>query len=50
MVRELESSDMTIAEFDEKLWQIMIECVTVKENGSMIFEFRNGMKYKPEER
>ena len=47
MVRELENADMTIAEFDEKLWQIMIESVTVKENGSLIFEFRNGMKYEP---
>ena len=50
MVQELEAAEMSITEFDEKLWQIMIECVTVKENGSMIFEFRNGMKYEPAER
>ena len=49
MIREIQVAEMSITEFDEKLWQIMIEYVTVKEDGSLIFEFRNGMKYEPAE-
>ncbi len=44
MVRELESADLALAQFDEKLWRIMVENVTVGLDGEMVFRFRNGME------
>lgn len=44
MMRELEYADLTLPQFDEKLWRIMVENVTVGLDGEMVFRFRNGME------
>ena len=44
MIRELETADFTLPQFDEKLWRIMVENVTVGLDGEMVFRFRNGME------
>ena len=44
MVRELETADLALVQFDEKLWRIMVENVTVGLDGEMVFRFRNGME------
>ena len=44
MVRELENTDLLLTQFDEKLWRIMVENVTVGLDGEMVFRFRNGME------
>ena len=44
MIREIEEKDLTVTEFDEKLWRIMVENVTVGLDGEMVFRFRNGME------
>ncbi|MCM1530398.1 MAG: recombinase family protein [Alistipes sp.] len=44
MIRQLTEQDMTITAFDEKLWRIMVENVTVGADGELTFLFRNGMK------
>ena len=44
MMRELEYADLTLPQFDEKLWRIMVENVTVVLDGEMVFRFRNGME------
>ncbi len=44
MVRELETADLALTQFDEKLWRIMVENVTVGLDGEMAFRFRNGME------
>ena len=44
MVRELETADLALTQFDEKLWHIMVENVTVGLDGEMVFRFRNGME------
>ena len=44
MMRELETADLTLPEFDEKLWRIMVENVTVGLDGEMLFKFRNGIE------
>lgn len=44
MVRELEAADLALVQFDEKLWRIMVENVTVGLDGEMLFLFRNGME------
>ncbi len=48
MLRELESADLALAQFDEKLWRIMVENVTVGLDGEMVFRFRNGMEVTAE--
>ena len=32
MIREIEENDLTVTEFDEKLWRLMVESVEVDEN------------------
>lgn len=44
MIREINESDLTITEFDEKLWRLMVENVKVYENSKMLFKLRNGME------
>lgn len=44
MVRELETTDLALTQFDEKPWRIMVENVTVGLDGDMVFRFRNGME------
>jgi hypothetical protein len=44
MIRQLTEQDMTITVFDEKLWRIMVENVTVGTDGELTFLFQNGTK------
>ena len=44
MISELEKTDMMIHEFDEKLWRLMVEKVTVSADGKLAFTLRNGME------
>ena len=44
MIREIEENDLTVTEFDEKLWRLMVESVVVDENVKMTFKFRNEME------
>ena len=44
MMKELETADLTLPQFDEKLWRIMVENVTVGLDSEMLFKFRNGME------
>lgn len=44
MIREIVDNDLTVTEFDEKLWRFMVESVEVDENGKLVFTLRNGME------
>ena len=44
MIRQFEATETTITEFDEKLCRLMVNSITVNEDGSMIFEFCIGEK------
>ena len=44
IIREIEENDLTVTEFDEKLWRLMVESVEVDENGKLVFTLRNGME------
>ena len=44
MIREIEENDLTVTEFDEKLWRLMVESVEVCENSKLMFTLRNGME------
>lgn len=44
MIREIEENDLTVSEFDEKLWRLMVESVEVDETGKLVFTLRNGME------
>ena len=44
MIHEFEATDSVLQTFDEKLWRLMIENVTVSTDGNLTFLFRNGMK------
>ena len=44
MIREIEENDLTVTEFDEKLWRLMVESVEVDETGKLVFTLRNGME------
>lgn len=44
MIHHLMEQDMMVTAFDEKLWRIMVENVTVDTDGKLNFAFRNGMK------
>ncbi len=44
MIYEFEATDSVLQTFDEKLWRLMIENVTVSTDGTLTFLFRNGMK------
>lgn len=48
MVRELETANLALTQFDEKLWRIMVENVTVGLDGEMVFRFRNGLEVNAE--
>ncbi len=39
---ELHENDTPLTEFDNKLWLAVVDKVTVKEDGRLIFRFRNG--------
>ena len=44
MIHEFEVADSVLKTFDEKLWRLMIENVTVSTDGTLTFLFRNGLK------
>ena len=44
MIREIEENNLTVTEFDEKLWRLMVESVEVDETGKLLFTLRNGME------
>jgi hypothetical protein len=41
-VKEIESRDTAITEFDERLWSAMVESVSVDKDGDMAFLFMDG--------
>ena len=41
---ELYETENPITAFDNKLWISVIESITVKNNGTLLFRFRNGME------
>lgn len=41
---KLNETDDILTEFDSKLWTMVIDSVLVKRDGSLIFQFKNGMK------
>ena len=41
---ELHETENPITEFDNKLWISIIESITVKKNGTLLFRFRNRME------
>ena len=43
-IRMLENSDGLLTEFDEGLWNATVEAVTVQVDGSMVFQWRNGVE------
>lgn len=43
-IRDIQSRELAITEFDEKLWLAVIDKVTVGRDGSMRFRFKNGME------
>jgi mannitol/fructose-specific phosphotransferase system IIA component (Ntr-type) len=44
MAAEIKKNGITVSEFDEKLWRLMVESVEVDENGKLVFTLRNGME------
>ena len=43
-IRMLEHTDGVLTEFDEGLWNATVEAVTVQDDGSKVFRWRNGLK------
>ena len=43
-IRDIQSRELAITEFDEKLWLAAIDKVTVSRDDSMTFRFRNGQR------
>ena len=43
-IRDIQSRELAITEFDEKLWLAVVDHVVVGRDGSMTFKFRNGME------
>ena len=41
-IRTLETQEGSVAEFDERLWGAMVDCVTVGVDGGMTVVFRDG--------
>ena len=41
---ELHETENPITEFDNKLWISVIESITVKNNGTLLFRFKNRME------
>ena len=42
-IRAFRELDATVAEFDDRLWQTLLDTVTVQRDGKMLFKFNNGM-------
>ena len=42
-IRAFQELDATVAEFDDRLWQTLLDTVTVQRDGKMLFKFNNGM-------
>ena len=42
MMFELSEFEHSITEFDEQLWMMVVETVTVYKDGRLVFRFRNG--------
>ena len=40
----LEHIEGLLTDFDEKLWNVTVEAVTVQVDGSMAFRWKNGME------
>ena len=43
-VKAMKKLDGAVAEFDDKLWQILLETATVNADGTITFRFYNGME------
>ena len=43
-IRMLEKYDGLLTEFDEGLWNVTVEAVTIQGDGSMVFRWRNGVE------
>ena len=41
-IREIEFRPLVIDEFDERLWAVAIDRVTVIANGGLVFKFKDG--------
>ena len=41
---ELHELDEPVTVFDDKLWLSVIDIVTVRHDGTLVFRFRNGME------
>ncbi len=41
-IRDIQSRELAITEFDEKLWLAVVVCVTVTVGGGMTYRFKNG--------
>ena len=41
---ELNELDEQVTVFDEKLWLLVIDIVTVRHDGTLVFHFRNDME------
>jgi site-specific DNA recombinase len=41
-IRELESSPSVVEEFDERLWAVAVDTVTVTKDGKLHFRFKDG--------
>ena len=48
LIRELEQRNGTLTEFDDKLYRLMVENITVSQDGLVVFTFWNGEKYETE--
>lgn len=44
MIAEIKKNGITVSEFDEKLWRLMVEKVIVAVDGTLNFVLRNGME------
>lgn len=44
MIRELESRDELLTEFDESLWSGLVDCMTVYRDGRIVVRFRAGIE------
>ena len=42
VIREIQTRELAITEFDEKLWLAVVDHVVVGRDGSMTFRFKNG--------
>jgi hypothetical protein len=41
-IREIESRPLVITEFDDRLWAVAVDRVTVMADGGLMFRFKNG--------